>query len=710
MTRLPDYVRLLTSASLLALGAAGPRALHAEEMLTLPTISVAAPDAEEGQSYGATTASSATRTRTDVRDIPRAITTVTHQELKDSGATSIDDALAGVSGITQTNTVGGKEDAVIRRGFGESRDRSILTDGLKTALPHSFNATTDHVEVLKGPASTLYGVLDPGGMVNVIPKAPELKFSGRAYVREDMMGDGKFATTQGIDVTGPLSEHVTYRFVAEHEAGDYWRNFGKTRNSTIAPTLKWDDGVNSLTLSYMRNNYRAPYDRGTLWDSTNQRFLNVSRRTRLDEPWSQYVGHDDLTTLKGTHDFGNGWTLSAVYGLSHDEFTADQVRVTKYNAATGIATRRADVRGYYHTTVQSARTDLTGTTIIGGMTNDLLFGADWNRETTRRSSLETCESGTTLDVYDPVYGTISPCDYDASAAAREYETLNTASAYVQDSLHLTQSLIFSAGFRSQHYDVVAGSGDTRNSDTSGWAQLPNAGLVWTLTPSLSLYTSASKSFRPNDSINSEYGALKPETGTSYEIGAKFSLFQGLTGTFALYDAHKRNVAYSTTVDDETVWRTAGAVRSKGAELDLAGRLTERLQLQASYAHTDAKVTSDPDYAGKRLPNVAADTASLRLAFDQGPVFGGKGHLRYGGGVRYVGKRAADEENSFYLPEYALVDAFAAYTIQTTHPVTLQLNLYNIFDKTYYVSAIGSSDYGISVGQPMSASLTVSVSF
>jgi iron complex outermembrane receptor protein len=106
-------------------------------------------------------------------DIPQVVNTVSDQVLEDQHATTLDEALYNVANVVQTNTLGGTQDAFTRRGFGANRDGSIMTNGLRTVLPRSFNAATERVEVLKGPASTLYGILDPGGLINVVTKRPE---------------------------------------------------------------------------------------------------------------------------------------------------------------------------------------------------------------------------------------------------------------------------------------------------------------------------------------------------------------------------------------------------------------------------------------------------------------------------------------------------------------------------------------------------------
>ena len=111
-------------------------------------------------------------------DIPQVVSTVSDKVLEDQNATTLDEALYNVSNVVQTNTLGGTQDFV-RRGFGANRDGSIMTNGLRTVLPRSFNAATERVEVLKGPASTLYGILDPGGLINVVTKRPEKPSAAR---------------------------------------------------------------------------------------------------------------------------------------------------------------------------------------------------------------------------------------------------------------------------------------------------------------------------------------------------------------------------------------------------------------------------------------------------------------------------------------------------------------------------------------------------
>ncbi|MBB4010243.1 iron complex outermembrane receptor protein [Rhizobium taibaishanense] len=677
----------------------------------LQTITVNAKQSTRG--YQPVSTSTATRTDTPLLDVPQAVNVVSGDVLRDQDARSLGDALGNISGITQANTLGGTQDAVIRRGFGDNRDGSILTDGLKTALPFSFHATTDHVEVLKGPASTLYGILDPGGMVNVITKKPENVFSGEAYSSFSAYGAGKYGATSGLDVTGPIAgTDLSYRFITEGQNSDYWRNFGDTKKWMVAPSLTWSGEDTDVTVSYMHDDYSVPFDRGTIFDLKTGQAVDLSRRTRLDERYNITDGNSDLAKISIDRQVSDDWKLSLNYAYSRNEYSDNQARVTGYNPTSGAVTRRADATQYSTLYNHALRADLTGDVEIGRFENDLLFGASYDYSDTLRTNMLRCANNSKFNINNPVYGTLAQCATVSAADSDQTEQLSTASVYMQDSLHLTDQWILVGGLRYQYYDLYAGKGRpfNANTDSNGGALIPNGGIVYKLTPEISFYANAARTFRPQSSVSSYYGNLDPEEGTSYEIGSKFELLEGVSANIALFSARKNNVAYSENIGGESVVKTAGLVRSRGVEIDVAGQLTDHWEGIASYGYTDAKVLEDPDYAGMQLPNVARHTGALSLAYDFGEIGPDGNRLKIGGGIRAVGRRAGINNNSYFLPGYGIVDLFAAYTFNFERPLTVQVNLKNIFDKTYYTSSIGSTNYANQIGEPFNVTVRASVKF
>ena len=147
-------------------------------------------------------------------DSSQSVNVVPEQVLKDQLPRNLDDALANVSGVTQTNTLAGSFDAVIRRGFGDNRDGSIMRNGMPLVQGRALGADVESVEVLKGPASLLYGIQNPGGIVNTISKRPELYQHGSLTVIGSSFGGGKNGSQAVVDVTGPIGDNgVAYRFV-----------------------------------------------------------------------------------------------------------------------------------------------------------------------------------------------------------------------------------------------------------------------------------------------------------------------------------------------------------------------------------------------------------------------------------------------------------------------------------------------------------------
>ncbi|EMN5248500.1 TonB-dependent siderophore receptor [Enterobacter roggenkampii] len=664
--------------------------------------------AEATNGYQPLNTSTATLTNMPMLDIPQVVNTVSDKVLEDQHATTLDEALYNVSNVVQTNTLGGTQDAFVRRGFGANRDGSIMTNGLRTVLPRSFNAATERVEVLKGPASTLYGILDPGGLINVVTKRPERTFGGSLSATSSSFGGG----TGQVDVTGPIDgTRLAYRLTGEYQDEDYWRNFGNERSTFIAPSLTWFGDDATVTVLYSHRDYKTPFDRGTIFDLNTKKAVDVDRKTRFDEPFNVTDGQSDLAQLNAEYRLNSQWTAKFDYSYSQDKYSDNQARVMAYDAKTGNLTRRVDATQGSTQRMHSTRADLQGNVDIAGFYNEILTGVSYENYDLLRTDMMRCKNVKGFNIYHPVYGKLNKCTTVSDADSDQTLKQESYSAYAQDALYLTDKWIAVAGMRYQYYTQYAGKGRPFNVNTDSrdeqWT--PKLGLVYKLTPSVSLFANYSQTFMPQSSIASYIGDLPPETSNTYEVGAKFDLFDGVTANIALFDIHKRNVLYNESVGGETIAKTAGRVRSQGVEVDLAGSLTENTNIIASYGYTDAKVLEDPDYAGKPLPNVPRHTGSLFLTYDIHNAFAGN-TLTLGGGGHGVSRRSATNGADYYLPGYFVADAFAAYKMKLQYPVTLQVNVKNLFDKTYYTSSIATNNLGNQIGDPREVQFTVKMEF
>ncbi|NUT74502.1 TonB-dependent receptor [Pseudomonas sp. C1C7] len=673
---------------------------------------------EQSESYQPPPVSSVARTSAPIQEIPQTINVVASQVIRDQAPRNLDDALANVSGITQGNTLGSTQDSVMTRGFGDNRNGSIMRDSMPIVQGRGMNATVDRVEVLKGPASLLYGIQDPGGVVNMVSKKPELAQYNALTLRGSTYGEGKNGSGGTFDSTGALgTSGLAYRMVLDHEDEDYWRNYGVHRETLVAPSLAWFGESTKLLFAYEHREFLTPFDRGTIIDPRDNHPLDISRDRRLDEPFNNMEGRSDLYHFEADHELNDNWNAHFGYSWNRETYDASQVRVTAIDTNKGTLTRSMDGTQNAISTDRFTTASLEGKVNVLGMQHDLVFGIDDEYRKIYREDLIRQKSLTTFSYLNPVYGrevegtTVSPAD------SAQTDLLRSDSVFFQDSIHLNDQWILVAGARFQEYDQYAGKGVPfhANTDSNGQKWVPRAGLVYRYTDALSFYGSYTESFKPNSTIAPLSGStavldgsVAPEEAKSWELGAKLDLPGRVTGNIALFDIKKRNVLIANSEGPVTIYSAAGEVRSRGLEVDLSGQLSDRWSLIGSYAYTDAEVTKDPDYEGKRLQNVAKNSGSLSAVYDFGRIIGGD-QLRVGAGARYVGERAGNAVNDFDLPSYTVADAFATYDTQLDgQKVKFQLNVKNLFDRTYYTSA--ASQFFVSMGDSRQVVLSSTLEF
>lgn len=605
---------------------------------------------------------------------------------------------------------------MLLRGFGDNRNGSIMRDSMPVVQGRALNATAERVEVLKGPSSLLYGIQDPGGVINVVSKKPELQQSTALTVRGSTYGSGKNGSGGSLDTTGPIGDSgLAYRLIVDHEDEDYWRNFGTHRESLVAPSLAWYGERTKVLLAYEHREFLTPFDRGTAIDPKTNHPLDIPATRRLDEPFNNMEGRSDLYRFEVDHELGDDWKAHFGYSWNRETYDASQVRLSAVNA-NGTLTRTMDGTQGALTTDRYATASLEGKVQLAGMQHDLVFGLDDEYRKIYRADLIRGKN-TSFNYRNPVYGQQVAGTNVSAPDSDQTDLLRSDSLFFQDAIHLTDQWILVGGGRFQEYDQYAGKGRPfhANTNSNGQKFVPRAGLVYRYTDQLSFYGSYTESFKPNSSIAQLAGgtavldgSIEPEEAKSWELGAKLDIPGRITASAALFDITKRNVLVSTATATETVTSVAGEVHSKGLELDLTGQLSDQWSLIGSYAYTDAEVTKDTKYKGKQLQNVAKNSGSLSAVYDFGSLLGGD-RLRVGAGARYVGERAGDAPNSFDLPGYTVADAFATYDTKLEgQKVKFQLNVKNLFDKTYYTSSV--SKYFVSLGDSRQVSLSSTLEF
>ncbi|TWI55463.1 iron complex outermembrane receptor protein [Pseudomonas duriflava] len=681
-----------------------PAIAETTDRTTLPNMEISA-EADES-SYLARDASTASKSSVPLKEEAQSVNVVTPQAIQDYQVRSLDDAMKFVSGVSQGNTLGNTKDALVKRGFGTNDDGSILRDGVRSVVSHNFSAATERVEVLKGPASLLYGALEPGGLINVVSKQPQYvqstTISGSAYSE----GGGSLT----VDTTGPLGDTgLAYRLIAERQSEDYWRNYGIDQHTLIAPSLTWTGERASLTLAYEYNDYTSPFDRGTVFVDGHP--ANVSYDKRLDEEWAKTTGISETATARFEYQLSDTWKTRLTYGWNNDRYSLAIAQPSSLSS-TGVLRRQAN-GGHYDYETRYASWDFIGQQDFLGQRHDLLIGAEQEDSDKYRGKTyrNTAQAG--FNIYSPTYGSLAEPSVISTTTSNLSNQLTSTSLYIKDNWHLNDRWILVLGGRQQHYDQYSaqglGSSRTVNRDDNGDTFLPFAGLVFKVNDALSLYGNYSRSFVPNETVDDDGKTFDPEEGRSFEIGAKYDISPNLSANLALFDIEKKNVVTTSTIDGVSVSDAAGKVGSRGLELDVTGRLAERWNLIGTYAYTHTEILDDPDNEGNRLSQAPKQTASLYLSHHLA-IPSGLGNWHVGAGARYVGERAGDNANSFWMSSYTVADAF----VRWEHPVAgyktqVQLNVDNLFDKHYYPSSTGS-ELQVNVGEPRTARISASVTF
>lgn len=679
------------------------------------------------ESYTVDSAVTATKTDTPLVETPVAVQVVPRQVIQDQRANRLQDVLQNVSGVRSNNN--DLEGYVYKlRGF---TSLDVYRNGLRVPGGSSQptiaeSANLERVEVLKGPASVLFGRAEPGGLINLVTKRPLMQ---PYYKLEQEFGSYAHYRTVW-DATGPLNESGTvgYRLSGSFQQYDSFKDFQDGRRVFLAPVLAFKPTSRTdfvVDLQYLRNDTRA--DSGI--PALGNRPAAVPLRRSLQEAneprdWvGSFNGGYELT-----HRFTDNWAVTNRFLVSHTTLKKWNIVGTALDEATGVLDRATQFQKLVGTTY-STNLDVKGRFDTWGVKHNLLVGLDYLHDY-YNYNFGAGSQNFPISVFNPVYGTVPGSAFDDAAAGTGGNFFSSvlvkqSGAYVQDQLTIANRLHLLLGGRYDSAEVQSGASPTSReaaiadrhsrSENSDSQFSPRAGLLYQWTARLSTYASYSKSFGANNGRSATGEALPPERGEQFEVGAKTELFQGFSATVALFHLIKTNILTpDLTTPDPTDARAVGQARSQGIEVDVLGAVTDRLSLIANYAYLDTKVTRDDSgLQGNRLDNVPSHSGRLFLVYS----FGSEDGLgwRLGGGIASASKASGDRENTFDLPAYYRLDAMASYSMMVgTRRMTAQLNLRNLTNTKYYDGADiffnAPARFAVYAAQPFTAIGTIRMEF
>ena len=720
----------------------------------------------EGSAIGEATS---TKYTAPLLDTPKTVTVVPASVIQGSAATTLIEALRTVPGITFGAGEGGNPvaDRPFIRGVDSATD--IYVDGVRDTGSQSRESfAIDSIEVSKGPSSAFGGRGSAGGSINLVTKTP---LSQDAISGTVGLGTDSYRRATA-DINKVLSDQVALRVnLLTHDADVAGRNGPDSSRVGFAPSITFGmDSPTKATLSYYHLKSDEMPDTGIPYNnpfnSGPNTVLNGDGRP-VDVPRDTFYGlfdrdfrktQTDSGFIRLEHAFEGGIILrnTTAYAHSTNDYIWTQPDDSKGNVVTtGTVWRRANTR-VSSTNSATNQTDLSGEFVTGAFKHRFAAGVEFSHEQNERGSYVVddstgnpgsaafnrlarytlCPVGNGADIYNCTSLTNpNPSDPWMGSILRSNATTetnaNTRSAYAFDTIDLSEQWLLNLGVRFDDYSTraitptyVSNSGTSTGNtvpelrlgnDASFWNY--QAGIVYKPVADASIYASYATSSTPpgnnvgdgRENLSPTIEDLEPERSKSFELGAKWDVFDGrLALTAAIFRTDKANAR--VTIDGGTT-ANAGDERVDGVEIGASGNITERWKIFAGYTWLDAVLVDagkvlvngvfvDSPNNGNHFANTPRNSASIYTTYQV------LRNLSVGVGAYAMDRVYGNVSNTKFVPGYVRYDAMAAYRINDHFG--LQLNVQNLGDKTYFDKAYASHYASVAPGR--SATLTATINF
>ncbi|WP_407579328.1 TonB-dependent siderophore receptor [Citrobacter koseri] len=664
----------------------------------------------------ATKTLSATKTSAELVKTPQSVSVVTRDQMDALDATSVSQALRYTAGaFTEYRGSSNRNDEVFVRGF--SYVPKFL-DGLSFGATASSQTGTvdpwllERVELVRGPASVLFGQVNPGGLISMTSKRPTSE-----PIHKVQFSTGNRDLAEGaFDFGGPLSDdgRVLYRLngiarTQHNQVEDY-----KDSRVAIAPAITWypnDQTRFTLLTSYQKDpdagyrNFLPAY--GTV-TSANGKYIPLDFNVS-DPDYDQSWREQTMVGYEFEHQFNDMMTFrqNARYASIKQKYRY----LVYFNSKpeSTLLSRRAQ---HEERTTNEFGIDnqLEAQFATAQMNHTLLGGLDYKSSNDKQLLMRGSGSQYDMDWTHPVYG-VNVDESTFSTASHEQQNLDQMGLYLQDQMSWNNwELLLSGRYdwtEVRTTDYINSEKTQQNDNKFTW----RTGLLYAFDFGLSPYISYSTSYEPNLQTNRAPGSapFKPTTGKQTEVGVKYQPMDNTLMSLALYDLKQSNVStYNSTLG----WfENAGEVRSKGVEAEIHSSLWDSVNLIGSYTYTDAETvnTTVAGTEGKTPARIPAHMASAfaSYTFPGGPLKS----LTTGVGVRYIGTSYGDAKNTFKVPAVDLYDAMVSYELgelnSSLKGAAVQFNVNNIADTKYVASCASDTACFYGVGRTVTATVSYS---
>ncbi|WP_039057592.1 TonB-dependent siderophore receptor [Enterobacter sp. Bisph1] len=633
--------------------------------------------------------SGATKLETPDIETPQAVSIVTRQQYEEQGAVNVRQAVSYTPGV-YSNQIGASNrfDYIVLRGFSDGSLDNVYLDGLKMMGDSNSHSSLvidpwflESVEVVRGPASVLYGRSSPGGIVALNSRKPSFDPGGEVK----LFAGNNNQRGAAFDVTGPVDDNdrVAVRLTGMTRYADSQFDPLKEQRYAIAPSVTWriTDRTRLELMAYLHRDPEGgshsglPYE-GTVVPHAGKKISNTFFEGEDD--YDNYDRRENMVGYNLEHAFDSGWSVRQKLRYLHTKVVLNQVYAAGWLNDSELS------RGYSGSDESLSAITLDnqvdGSVDTGAVNHRLLFGVDYQR----RSNNVTASSGSfpAIDAFNPVYGA-DPLSI--SVYSREKHQLEQTGIYAQDQMSLDRWRLTLGGRHDRvnitNVNKIADSRDTLEQNHFS----SRAALMYLFDSGFAPYVSYSTAFTPTSFTDENGKILEPMKGKQWEAGLKFQPEGSQTlYSASVYRINQKNIA--TKVEPTDPYRSIGEIESEGVELEAVGQLTDNLRLQAAYTYNDIRYKkSSAEEQGKRAVYAPRNQASAWLSYDV--KAGALNGLTLGTGVRYVNGITSDRQNTHTLPSYTLVDLALGYDLSNVglQGLSAQVNVNNLTDKRYVAS-------------------------
>ncbi len=676
------FLRYPLSAAVLSALAVSP--LYAQANTALATVTVTAQQA-------------ATKVETPTIEIPQSVSTITREQMDNHGVSTVQRATDYTPGV-YSNQIGASNrfDYLVLRGFSDGSLSNTFLDGLKVmgdANSHSSMRIDpwflESIEVVRGPASVLYGRASPGGVVALNSKRPAFEQSGELRFR---VGNNN-QRSAAFDLTGPIGaeQRVAFRLTGIASAADTQFGPAEEERYAFAPRLTWDitDDTSLTVEAYLQDEPEGDYHSGVPYEGAvvahksrkiSNNFFDGEEDYDAYERTQRMVGYalehrfnDQVTGRQLMRYLNSDVVLNQVYGFGWTSPTADEL--TRYYSGSDESLEAWTLDNQLEATLSSGFLDHT-----------LLVGVDYQQ----RENDVSWPSGyfPPLNAFDPVYGSDPIAFY---APVRERHEIDQTGVYLQDQIALDHWR-FTLGGRYDWVNINNANRDSGVTSSLSDTQLSGrAVVVYLFDNGVAPYLSYSTAFTPTSFVDESGDLLQPMEGEQWETGVKYQP-NGSASQYsaALFHISQENVATKEQPTDP--YRAVGEIESQGVELEAHTQLTDTLSLQAGYSFTDITYAKSDD--GNQGNNaIYSPRHQVQLWGHYEANEGWLNGVDMGVGIRHYADIAADRANTKTVPDYTLVDATIGYDLSQlgVEGVETRLNVNNLLDKEY-VASCNSLEY------------------